>query len=137
MNTTTEKIVTMDSPEDIALADRMNAGRKKIEAELAKLIVGQQDIINNFDVAYDPTRDRFFMIRERHHRGAPHDLEIDSIDAVDLIERVRRVIGRKVSPEDFRSVRTVGDLVQAAGHQLLVGRAEVRAPPDPPGRGLR
>lgn len=41
------------------------------------------------------------------------DLEIDSIDAVDLIERVRRVIGRKVSPEDFRSVRTVGDLVQA------------------------
>ena len=41
------------------------------------------------------------------------DLEIDSIDAVDLIERVRRVIGRKVSPEDFRSVRTVGDLVDA------------------------
>jgi acyl carrier protein len=41
------------------------------------------------------------------------DLEIDSIDAVDLIERVRRVIGRKVSPEDFRSVRTVGDLVTA------------------------
>jgi acyl carrier protein len=41
------------------------------------------------------------------------DLEIDSIDAVDLIERVRRVIGRKVSPEDFRSVRTVGDLVAA------------------------
>ena len=47
MSTTTqEKIVTMDSPEDIALADRMNAGRKKIEAELAKLIVGQQEIIN-------------------------------------------------------------------------------------------
>ena len=41
------------------------------------------------------------------------DLEIDSIDAVDLIDRVRRVIGRKVSPEDFRTVRTVGDLVQA------------------------
>ena len=41
------------------------------------------------------------------------DLEIDSIDAVDLIDRVRRVIGKKVAPEDFRSVRTVGDLVQA------------------------
>ena len=41
------------------------------------------------------------------------DLEIDSIDAVDLIDRVRRVIGRKVTPEDFRTVRTVGDLVQA------------------------
>src|SRR5678815_671977 len=36
----------MDSPEDIALADRMNAGRKKIEAELAKLIVGQQEVLN-------------------------------------------------------------------------------------------
>ena len=41
------------------------------------------------------------------------DLEIDSIDAVDLIDRVRKVIGRKVTPEDFRSVRTIGDLVQA------------------------
>lgn len=41
------------------------------------------------------------------------DLEIDSIDAVDLIDRVRKVIGRKVTAEDFRSVRTVGDLVQA------------------------
>ncbi len=41
-----EKTVTMDSPEDIALADRMNAGRRKIEAELAKLIVGQQDVVN-------------------------------------------------------------------------------------------
>jgi MoxR-like ATPase len=36
----------MDAPEDIALADRMNAGRKKVEAELAKLIVGQQDVVN-------------------------------------------------------------------------------------------
>jgi MoxR-like ATPase len=43
---TAEKTVTMDSPEDIALADRMNAGRKKIEAELAKLIVGQQEVLN-------------------------------------------------------------------------------------------
>jgi MoxR-like ATPase len=36
----------MDSAQDIALADRMNAGRKKIKAELAKLIVGQEDVIN-------------------------------------------------------------------------------------------
>ena len=40
------------------------------------------------------------------------DLEIDSIDAVDLIDRVRRFTGRKVSGEDFRSVRTIGDLVK-------------------------
>jgi len=41
------------------------------------------------------------------------DLEIDSIDAVDLIDRLRRQTGRKISAEEFRTVRTVGDLVDA------------------------
>ena len=41
-----EQTVTMSSPEDIALADRMNAGRRRIEEELAKLIVGQRDVVN-------------------------------------------------------------------------------------------
>ena len=36
----------MDSAEDIALADKMNAARKKIETELAKLIVGQADVVH-------------------------------------------------------------------------------------------
>ena len=35
----------MDSPEDIALADRMNAGRKRIVEELNKLIIGQEDVV--------------------------------------------------------------------------------------------
>jgi acyl carrier protein len=39
------------------------------------------------------------------------DLAIDSIDVVDLMDEVRRRTGRKVGPEDFRSVRTVADLV--------------------------
>jgi MoxR-like ATPase len=38
--------VSMNSAEDIALADRMNAGRKRIVDEIAKLIVGQDDVIN-------------------------------------------------------------------------------------------
>jgi len=41
------------------------------------------------------------------------DLEIDSIDAVDLLDRLRRQTGMKISAEDFRSVRTVGDMVDA------------------------
>ncbi len=40
------------------------------------------------------------------------DLEIDSIDAVDLVDQVKRATGRKVSAEDFRSVRTVSDLAR-------------------------
>jgi acyl carrier protein len=39
------------------------------------------------------------------------DLEIDSIDVVDLMDEVQRHTGQKVTPEDFRSVRTVADLV--------------------------
>lgn len=39
------------------------------------------------------------------------DLEIDSIDAVDLIDRIRRYTGKQVSGDDFRSVRTIGELV--------------------------
>lgn len=39
------------------------------------------------------------------------DLEIDSIDVVDLMDEVQRYTGSKVRPEDFRSVRTVNDLV--------------------------
>lgn len=46
------------------------------------------------------------------------DLEIDSIDAVDLIDRVRRSTGQKIPAQDFRSVRTVGDLVEVM-HRLL------------------
>ena len=41
------------------------------------------------------------------------DLEIDSIDAIDLIDRLRQVTGRKIPAERFRSVRTIGDLVEA------------------------
>lgn len=46
------------------------------------------------------------------------DLEIDSIDAIDLMDRLRRLTGRKIAPEQFRSVRTVSDLVDTI-HQLV------------------
>lgn len=41
------------------------------------------------------------------------DLDIDSIDAVDLIVRLKELTGRKVSPEEFKAVRTVADVVDA------------------------
>ncbi|MEX1994584.1 MAG: acyl carrier protein [Steroidobacteraceae bacterium] len=47
-----------------------------------------------------------------------HDLEIDSIDAIDLMDRLRRQTGRKIASERFRSVRTVSDLVDTI-HQLV------------------
>jgi MoxR-like ATPase len=36
----------MDSPEDIALADKMNAAKQKIIAELGKLIIGQGEVVH-------------------------------------------------------------------------------------------
>lgn len=41
------------------------------------------------------------------------DLEIDSIDAVDLIDHIKRQTGKKIAAEAFKSVRTVGDVVEA------------------------
>ena len=39
------------------------------------------------------------------------DLDFDSIDAVDLIVRLQKRTGIKVKPEDFMSIRTLGDVV--------------------------
>ncbi|HEY9547681.1 MAG TPA: acyl carrier protein [Solimonas sp.] len=41
------------------------------------------------------------------------DLEIDSIDAIDLILKLKDYTGKKVKPEDFKHVRSVGDVVVA------------------------
>jgi acyl carrier protein len=46
------------------------------------------------------------------------DLEIDSIDAVDLIVQLKPVAGRRLEPEAFKQVRTVGDVVDAL-HNLV------------------
>jgi acyl carrier protein len=41
------------------------------------------------------------------------DLDIDSIDAVDLIVQLKPLVGRRLQPEAFKSVRTVQDVVDA------------------------
>lgn len=41
------------------------------------------------------------------------DLDIDSIDAVDLIVRLKELTGKKIAPEEFKNVRTVGDVMTA------------------------
>ena len=39
------------------------------------------------------------------------DLDLDSIDAVDLIVRLRREVNFEIKSEDFKAIRTVGDLL--------------------------
>lgn len=39
------------------------------------------------------------------------DLGLDSIDAVDLAIQVQEMTGMRIKPEDFKNVRSVGDVV--------------------------
>ncbi|MDG2154926.1 MAG: acyl carrier protein [Gammaproteobacteria bacterium] len=39
-------------------------------------------------------------------------LDLDSIDAVDLIVRLKEETGKRVPPDDFKAVRTIGDVVK-------------------------
>jgi acyl carrier protein len=41
------------------------------------------------------------------------DLDLDSIDAVDLVIKLREQTGKKIEPGDFKEVRTVNDVIVA------------------------
>jgi acyl carrier protein len=41
------------------------------------------------------------------------DLELDSIDGVDLAIKLQELTGRRIRPEEFKTVRTVSDVVLA------------------------
>ncbi|KGY14257.1 acyl carrier protein [Vibrio tubiashii] len=46
------------------------------------------------------------------------DLDLDSIDAVDLVVHLQNVTGKKIKPEEFSAVRTVDDVVSAVAELL-------------------
>ena len=41
------------------------------------------------------------------------ELELDSIDAVDLLVQLKNITGKKISPDDFKDVRTINDVIDA------------------------
>lgn len=41
-------------------------------------------------------------------------LNLDSIDAVDLMVKLQELTGRKISPEEFAGVRTISDVLDLA-----------------------
>jgi len=41
------------------------------------------------------------------------ELDLDSIDAVDLVIKLQQMTGKKIQPDAFKSVRTVNDVVNA------------------------
>ena len=41
------------------------------------------------------------------------DLDFDSIDAVDMIVKLKEVTGKAIKADDFKTARTVNDVVEA------------------------
>ncbi len=41
------------------------------------------------------------------------ELEIDSIDAVDLLVQLKEITGKKIPPDVFKEVRTIRDVLNA------------------------
>jgi acyl carrier protein len=46
------------------------------------------------------------------------DLDLDSIDAVDLAVRLQELTKKRIKPEQFKAVRTVEDVVDAVEQML-------------------
>jgi acyl carrier protein len=46
------------------------------------------------------------------------DLDLDSIDAIDLVVRLQELTKKRLKPEQFKAVRTVEDVVDAVEQML-------------------
>lgn len=64
--------------------------------------------------------DLFEIAPEKINRSAKlyQDLDIDSIDAIDLVLTLKDITGKKIEAEEFKHVRSVDDVVLAL-HRLL------------------
>jgi acyl carrier protein len=45
------------------------------------------------------------------------ELNIDSIDAVDLLVQIKEITGEKIAPETFKEVRSIRDVINALAKQ--------------------
>jgi acyl carrier protein len=62
----------------------------------------QNILLDNFEI--DPARITL-------EASLYEDLDLDSIDAVDLVIHVQELVGKKVGPDAFRQARTVSDVI--------------------------
>jgi acyl carrier protein len=77
--------------------------RDDIEAELRKVL-----------------SELFELSAEKITPGARlvEDLDLDSIDAVDLMARLQQYTGKRIASAEFKSVRTVSDVVDKIYQRL-------------------
>jgi acyl carrier protein len=65
-----------------------------------------QKIKNNISALFDTSPELITLDADLQK-----DLDLDSIDAVDLIVKVQEFTGQKIKPDEFKTVRTVRDVV--------------------------
>jgi acyl carrier protein len=96
---------------------RTRAGGSVMSTMMMEAGISDEDIL---DRLREVLRDTFEIDPARVTPSAQlfTDLELDSIDAVDLAIQVQEMTGMRIKPEDFKSVRTVGDVI-ATVHNLL------------------
>src|SRR5512138_2222153 len=119
-NSTVTQPVDLQSPDDIALADRMNAGRQQIVSELKKVIIGQEEVVNQVLMT-------LFVGGNSLIVGAP------GLAKTLLIHTVARVLDLKFSriqftPDLMPSDITGTDLVQ---EDAVTGRRQMVFAPGP------
>ena len=72
--------------------------REEIYNKLAEILVDE------FEISQDLVKPEANLFE---------DLELDSIDAVDLAVKLQFFTDKKISPENFKQIRTVDDVVNA------------------------
>lgn len=67
-----------------------------------------------FDDVRAMMAETFELEPERITRAARlyEDLDLDSIDALDMVVKLQEIIHRRVEEQELRSLRTVGDVVE-------------------------
>lgn len=45
------------------------------------------------------------------HATLYEDLDLDSIDAIDIVLKIQAMTGRSIQPQDFKHVRTIDDVL--------------------------
>lgn len=61
------------------------------------------------------------LITEQAHLY--QDLDLDSIDAVDLVIKLQQITGNKLKPEAFKAVRTIADVLTELERLTATGTA--------------
>ena len=77
--------------------------KEKIFDELKNILIEELEI-NESDITLDA--------------NLFEDLDLDSIDAVDIAVRMQKFTDKKLPPNEFKKIKTVGDIVEAVNMLL-------------------